>query len=227
MHIGILGSGGVGRTLAAALADGGNQVVLGTRDPAATLERAGEAGGVDFRAWLESHPDVQLGTFAEAAAFGDALILAASGTAAEDVVKLADPQSLSGKVLMDLTNPLDFSDGFPPTLFVSNTDSLGERVQRLAPEARVVKTLNTVNAALMVAPDSLAAGDHTIFVSGNDAAAKDLVIGWLGEWFGWRDVIDLGDITTARGAEELLPLWVRLMGVLGTTDFQFKVVRNG
>jgi len=126
---------------------------------------------------------------------------------------------------VDIANPLDFSGGMPPTLFVSNTDSLGEQIQRAFPGVRVVKSLNTLNANLMVNPGLVGGGDHTIFVSGNDAAAKAEVARLLAEWFGWRDIIDLGDITTARGAEAVLPVWIRLMTVFGHANFQFKIVR--
>jgi len=225
MRMGILGSGGVGQTVAAGLTRAGVEVMVGTRDPQATLSRPAAAGTQSFADWSTEHPEIAVGTFAEAARFGDAVILAVNGMAAEQVLQDAGPEALGQKILLDLTNPLDFSAGFPPTLFVSNTDSLAETLQRGFPQVRVVKTLNTVNAALMVSPDSLAGGDHTVFVSGDDDAAKQQVAQWLGEWFGWRDVIDLGDITTARGTEELLALWVRLMGTLGTPRFQFKVVR--
>lgn len=224
MRVGILGAGGVGQTLAAGLVASGVDVLLGTRDPEVTASRPAADESESLGEWSE-RLGIPLGTFAEAAGFGEAVILAANGEAAEQVLAAAGPEPLADKVLLDLTNPLDFSAGFPPTLFVSNTDSLAERLQRAVPRTHVVKTLNTVNAGLMVSPDSLADGDHTVFVSGDDAAAKQQVTAWLGEWFGWRDVIDLGDITTARGAEELLALWVRLMGTLGTTHFQFKVVR--
>jgi predicted dinucleotide-binding enzyme len=131
---------------------------------------------------------------------------------------------LGTKVLIDLANPLDFSQGFPPTLSVVNPDSLGEQVQRAFPTLRVVKTLNTLNADLMLQPGKMAGGKHTLFLSGNDGAAKAEVKALL-EDFGWKDIIDLGDITTARGTEQLLPLWVRLMGTLGHANFQFQVVR--
>ena len=225
MRIGILGSGGVARTLAPALVGSGHDVMIGTRDPAATMARQENGGTELFSDWAEQNPQVRLGTFVDVANHGEALILAANGQAAQHVLQAAGAEALADKILLDLTNPLDFSAGFPPTLFVSNTDSLGEALQRDFPRVRLVKTLNTVSAALMVSPGALADGDHTAFVSGNDDDAKQQVTAWLGEWFGWRDVIDLGDITTARGSEELLALWVRLMGVLGTPMFQFKVVR--
>jgi 8-hydroxy-5-deazaflavin:NADPH oxidoreductase len=127
-------------------------------------------------------------------------------------------------VLLDIANPLDFSAGFPPTMTVKDTDSLGEQIQREFPELKVVKSLNTLTAALMVDPRRLADADHTVFVSGNDVDAKQTVIELL-RAFGHTDIIDLGDISTARGAEMLLPAWLRLMGALNTPYFNFKVVR--
>lgn len=131
---------------------------------------------------------------------------------------------MAGKILVDVANPLDFSGGFPPSLSLANTDSLGEQVQRAFPEARVVKTLNTVNCELMVDPGRLAGGAHSVFVSGDDADAKVVVTSLLHE-LGHADVIDLGDITTARGPEMYLALWLRLMQALGTVEFSVRVVR--
>ena len=130
---------------------------------------------------------------------------------------------MNGKVLVDISNPLDFSKGMPPSLSVVNTDSLGEQIQRRFPEARVVKTLHTINAYLMVDPAQLAGGDHTVFVSGDDPGAKGAVTDLLRS-FGWTDIIDLGDITTARGTEMLLPMWLRLFGALQKPVFNFKIV---
>lgn len=126
---------------------------------------------------------------------------------------------------MDVSNPLDFSSGMPPSLSVCNTDSLGEQIQRAFPNARVVKTLNTINANVMVNPLLVAGGDHDVFVSGDDADARARVSELLKSWFGWRSVIELGDITTARGTEMMLPVWVRLWGALGTPMFNFKISR--
>lgn len=211
MRIAVLGTGIVGRAVGGALAAAGHEVVVGTRDVAATQAR-GETEGLT------------LATFADAAAFGEVIVNASSGEVTFAVLEAAGAGSLSGKVLIDISNPLDFSKGFPPTLSISNTDSVGERIQAAYPDANVVKTLNTMNASLMVDPRSLAGGDHSVFVCGNDADAKATVAGLLSD-LGHTDVIDLGDITSARGTEMYLPLWLRLMGALGTANFNIKVVR--
>jgi 8-hydroxy-5-deazaflavin:NADPH oxidoreductase len=217
MDIAVLGTGSAGRTIAARLAELGHHVTIGTRDPEETAARE------DFGEWAPSAPDVTLGTFEDAAAAAELIFLVTNGGAALDVLDLAGAGNVAGKVLVDVSNPLDFSRGFPPTLFVKDEDSLAERVQRAHPDARVVKSLSTMNASVMVRPADL--GESTsVFVSGNDADAKAAVSALL-ESFGHDDVIDLGDITTARGAEMYLPLWLRLMGGLGTASFNIKVVR--
>jgi predicted dinucleotide-binding enzyme len=228
MQIGIFGTGVVGRTLATALAAKGHTVMIGTRDPQATLARAtGSAmDKTPFRDWQAANPAIQLGTFADAARFGEALVNATSGDGAIPALEAAGADALGDKILLDIANPLDFSHGMPPTLSVSNTDSLGEQIQRAFPRLRVVKTLNSTSSVVMVNPGAVAGGDHSMFVCGNDADAKARVSGWLREWFGWRDVIDLGDITTARGTEMLLPIWLRLWGALGTPMFNFKIARS-
>ena len=227
MQIGIFGTGMVGQTLAAALVAKGHEVMIGTRDPAATMARqtGTPMDPTPFRHWLAANPGVRLGTFSEAARFGEALINATSGGGALPALQAAGEEALGDRVMLDVANPLDFSHGMPPTLSVCNTDSLGEQLQRAFPRLRVVKTLNTTNVRVMIDPQHVAGGDHTLFVCGDDAAAKASVTRWLGEWFGWRDVIDLGDITTARGTEMLLPVWLRLWGALGTPMFNFKVAR--
>ncbi len=149
---------------------------------------------------------------------------ATNGMGSLEALKLAGESNLNGKILVDISNPLDFSKGMPPSLSVCNTDSLGEQIQRAFPAVKVVKTLNTVTASLMVNPRQLADGDHHVFVSGNDAGAKAQVTDLLKTWFGWKHVIDLGDITTARGTEMYLPLWLRLWGALGTGMLNIKVV---
>jgi predicted dinucleotide-binding enzyme len=227
MKIAILGTGPVGQTLAAKLDSLGHVVTIGTRDPRGTLAREGKDsfGNPPFKEWAAAHPRVQLATMADAAAAGEIVVVALSGAGTLPGLELAGEANLSGKIVLDISNPLDFSKGMPPSLLVSNTDSLGEQIQRRFPEARIVKTLNTVNAYLMVDPGQLAGGDHTMFVCGDDPDARRQVGGWLKEWFGWRDVLELGDITNARGTEMLLPLWVRTWGALKTPMFSFRVVR--
>ena len=225
MKFAVLGTGMVGRSMAARLAELGHGVTVGTRDPQATLARtdAEAMGSATYVDWAATHHDVELATFAEAAASAEIVVNASSGAASIDVLTLAGEENLADKVLIDIANPLDFSAGVPPTLFVKDTDSLAEQIQRAFPAARVVKALNTLNADLMTHPETLPEAS-TVFVSGNDDDAKATAIALLEE-FGHTDVIDLGDITTARGTEMLLPVWLRLWGALGTPTFNFKVVR--
>jgi predicted dinucleotide-binding enzyme len=226
MRYGILGTGVVGKTIAARLDGTGHEVMVGTRDPEDTLSRTepDQYGNPPFGAWDQEHPEVRLGTFGEAAAHGEMVVNATTGIASLEALEMAGEDNLNGKVLIDVSNPLDFSRGMPPTLWVSNTDSLGERIQRRFPEAKVVKTLHTMNAYLMVDPAQLSGADHTVFVSGDDAGAKAKVTELLRS-FGWADIIDLGDITTARGTEMLMPIWLRLFGALQKPAFNFKIVR--
>jgi predicted dinucleotide-binding enzyme len=226
VRFGILGTGVVGKTIAARLAGLGHDVMVGTRDPEETLSRTepDAYGNPPFGAWQAKHPEVRLGTFGEAAAHGEMVVNATAGVVSLEALEQAGEDNLNGKILIDVANPLDFSKGMPPTLSVPNTDSLGEQIQRRFPEAKVVKTLHTMNAYLMVDPAQLAATDHTVFVSGDNADAKAAVSELLRS-FGWSDIIDLGDITTARGTEMVLPIWVRLFGVLQKPIFNFKIVR--
>lgn len=226
MNIAVLGTGTVGRTLAGALSGLGHSVVLGTRDPQATFARSGHdaRGAPPFSEWHAMNQHIPLETFADAAAAGDLVVNATPGAKTLAALSSAGSANLAGKVLMDVSNALDFSQGMPPVLNPVNTESLGERIQQSFQDARVVKTLNTMNAGLMVDPGRLAGGDHSVFVSGNDADAKKAVTELL-QALGHRDIIDLGDITTARGAEMMLPVWLRLYGVLGTVEFNFKIVR--
>ncbi len=215
MKIGILGTGIVGQTIGSKLIHLGNEVMLGSR--ASNNEKAIE--------WTKQNGSkASHGTFAQAAAFGNILFNCTAGAASLDALNRAGKENLNGKILMDIANALDFTNGMPPSLTVCNTDSLGEQIQKAFPEVKVVKTLNTMNCNLMVNPAMLKE-DHVVFVSGNDHEAKTEVISILKEWFGWKSVIDLGDITTARGTEMILPLWIRLMGVLQTPNFNFKIVK--
>lgn len=219
MKIAILGTGPVAKTHAGNLASLRHDVVPGTRDPAAAMARKepDNFGQPPVAEWRKDNPSVGLATFADAAAAAEIVINASAGAAGA-----ANPD---GKIVIDLSNPLDFSRGMPPSLTVCNDDSLGEQIQRAFPGAKVVKTLNTVNAFLMVDPSQLKDADQTMFVAGNDAHAKEAVTGYLKTWFGWKDVMDLGYISNARGTEMLLPLWARIYTSTNNPTFAFKVVR--
>ena len=214
MKIGVLGSGMVGSSIAGKLVSLGHEVKMGSRS--ATNEKAA--------AWVKSAgKGASQGTFADAAAFGEIVFNCTSGAGSLDALKMAGAQNLRGKILVDVANPLDFSHGMPPTLFISNDDSLAERIQAAFPETKVVKALNTVNANVMVNPGRVP-GETDIFVSGNDAGAKSQVTRILKDEFGWKSVIDLGDLMGARGTESYLHLWLRLWGALKNADFNIKVV---
>ncbi|MER6444706.1 NADP oxidoreductase [Streptomyces venezuelae] len=217
MRYAVLGTGIVGRTVAARLDGLGHQVVIGTRDPEAT------AGRDEYAQWHQTHPGIALAPFAEAARDGEILVNATGGRSGIAALTEADAAHLDGKVLVDIANPLDFSAGFPPVLDPVNDDSLGELIQRTFPRLRVVKTLNTMNCQIMVDPARVP-GEHHVFLSGEDAEAKKSVRELLYA-FGWPEasVLDLGGIETARGTEMLLPVWLRLMGALGHADFNFHV----
>jgi predicted dinucleotide-binding enzyme len=214
MRIAVLGTGTVGRTIATKLVDLGHEVTMGSRSSDSEalrdwLKDAGEAAGG--------------GSFADAAAAAELVFNCTAGGASLDALAAAGADNLAGKILVDVANPLDFSHGMPPTLTVCNDDSLGERIQAAVPQAKVVKALNTVNAEVMVAPEKVG-GDHALFICGNDDTAKSETTALL-ESFGWpgRRVIDLGDISAARGMEMYLPLWLRLMGSLETPEFNIEV----
>jgi 8-hydroxy-5-deazaflavin:NADPH oxidoreductase len=216
MRIGVLGTGTVGRTLADKLVELGHEVRMGSRS-------AGNENAVE---WVQgAGANASEGTFADAAEFGELLINATGGKVSVDALGMAGAENLAGKVLIDVSNALEFGEG-PPVVGVSVDDSLGERIQAAFPDARVVKTLNTMNASLMVSPGTLDERSN-VFVCGNDASAKAQVTELL-ETFGWLsgDIIDLGDISTARGAELYVALWVRLMGAVGTPEFNIRVVRG-
>jgi 8-hydroxy-5-deazaflavin:NADPH oxidoreductase len=216
MKIAVLGTGMVGNAIATTLVTIGHQVMMGSR----TADS--DAG----QEWLRSvSGKAQCGTFADAATFGDIVFNCTNGAHSLTALRQAGAANLRGKMLIEVANPLDMSKGMPPSLTVCNTDSLGEPMQREFPDTRVVKALNTMNCDVMVQP-SLVPGDHNVFLCGNDAAAKSEVTERLYEWFGWKkeDIIDLGDITAARGTEMFLPLWLRLWSAVGTPHFNIQVV---
>ena len=202
MKIGVLGTGNVGRTIAAKLVELDHDVLVGSRT---------------------AKEDAV--TFADAADHGELIFNCTAGDKSLEALRMAEPDNLAGKILVDVANPLDFSRGMPPILAVCNADSLGEEIQRLFPKVKVVKALNTVTCKVMVDP-SLVRGEHHVFVCGNDDGAKDEVRE-LVRTFGWPDenIIDLGDITGARGMEMYLPLWLRLMDVADSATFNIKFAR--
>ena len=228
MKIAVLGTGMVGRALAGRLAELGHDVVVGTRDVEETLGRTDPdaMGNPPYGEWQRAHGAVRLVPFAEAGGHGELVVNATSGEGSLAALDMVGTANLVGKVIVDVANPLDFSQGRPPILSVCNVDSLGEQIQRAYPEARVVKTLNTMSAYVMVDPVRVP-GSHDVFVAGDDQTAKAIAKNLLGE-FGWRDeqIIDLGGIRAARGTEMYLPLWLSLFGALGGGDFNIAVARR-
>jgi len=218
MKIAVLGTGMVGRAVAVGLAHLGLDVTVGTRDPGGSLA---DTAAEDLGTWSAMHSEVGVATYAEAARDAVLVVNALNGAASVSGIRAAN--IADGTVLLDIANPLDLS-GETPALFVGNDDSLGELIQREFPALRVVKSLNTMTAPAMVEPHLIADGDFTTFVSGNDDAAKAQVMSLLGS-LGHQDVIDVGDISTARGTEALMLLWIRLMGPLGAPYFTWKVAR--
>jgi predicted dinucleotide-binding enzyme len=226
MKIGILGTGDVGKSLGAALVRRGHDVMLGTRDVRRKMEeKATEDAPQSFHEWLSKNKKIRLAPFAEAAAHGEIVMNAVAGHAALEVLAKVKPSDLKEKILIDITNALGPWGEGPIELFVVNNDSLAERIQRAHPNVRLVKALNTVTAHIMVNPAGLASGDHDVFVAGNDPEARERVARFLREEFGWKTVIDLGDLTAARGLEMMIMVWLKIWGALGTSDFNYKIVR--
>jgi predicted dinucleotide-binding enzyme len=221
MKIGIIGSGIVAQTLGAKLIELGHDVVLGTRDPAKLDEKKNMTG--TLREWI-GRTKGKVVSFKDAAVHGELLISAVHGQNTIEALKLAGADKIGGKVLIDTGNELDFSKGMPPSSLASQGNCLAERIQAAFPNLKVVKSLNTIGAPVMVAPQALAGGEHTVFVSGNDAAAKAAVAEVL-KSFGWKDVLDLGDISSARAPEMYMAMWLRLWGATGTGMINVKVVR--
>jgi predicted dinucleotide-binding enzyme len=205
----VLGTGIVGQTIASKLCELGHEVKMGAR----------QAGNEKAAAWVQqTGGKASAGSFAEAGGFGEVFWNCTAGAGSIEALRAADGPAgnLGDKLVIDVSNPLDLSKGMPPTLYTGRDDSLGEQIQRAFPAAKVVKTLNTMNCQVM---------DHHVFVAGNDADAKARVAELLRGSFGWREVIDLGDIAAARATESYLPLWLRLWGALKVGDFNIKVVK--
>jgi 8-hydroxy-5-deazaflavin:NADPH oxidoreductase len=213
IRVGVLGSGEVGRRLAAGFAGHGHEVMIGSRDP----DKA------ELREWLAGDGSgIEAGTFAETAAHGELVVLAVLGNAAEEAIADAGPDNFRGKVVIDAMNPLDFSGGFPPKLSIAGEDSLGERVQRALPDARVVKAFNTIGNPYFVDP-SFGEGQPTMFIAGNDQSAKDTVRDVLTD-FGWSNTVDIGGIEGSRELEAMCIAWVKIGGARGAWDHGFKLL---
>ena len=229
MKIAIIGTGTVGRTLASKLVELNHDVTIGTRNVVDKLTSTAKDnyGNPSFVEWHKANSKVKLGTFADSASFGELLINATNGSNSVTALIQSGTKNLTAKVLIDVANPLDFSNGMPPSLLpgLNNTNSLGEEIQKTFPDTMVVKTLNTMWCGLMVNPKLIGNGDHINFISGNNEEAKIKVRKLLHQ-FGWTDenIVDLGDITAARATESLLPIWLRIMGVTKSGAFNFKLV---
>ena len=227
--IAVIGTGTVGQTFASKLVSLGHEVMMGTRNVADKLAAPGKDmyGNPPFAEWHAANKSVQLGTFAEAAAFGEIILNVTQGDNSINALTMAGSKNLEGKILVDIANPLDFSKGMPASLIpeLSNTNSLGEEIQKTFPGAKVVKTLNTMWAGLMVNPKMIGGGDHTAFICGNDAEAKNTMKSLMNE-FGWKNenILDLGDISAARGTEAVLPIWLRIWSATQNGAFNFKLV---
>ena len=216
MKIAILGTGNVGDTIGSKLVELGHDVMMGSRTK----------DNVKAKAFVDKYSGkASAGTFADAASHGEIIFNCTAGMASIDALKLTGEKNLNGKILIDVANPLDFSKGMPPSLSILNTTSLGEEIQQSFPGVKVVKALNTMWCGLMVNPAMINNGDHHTFISGNDMAAKVTVKKLLNS-FGWSDknIIDLGDISTARGTEMYLPLWLRIWGATQNGAFNIKIV---
>lgn len=216
MKIAVLGTGNVGDTIGSKLMEVGHSVMMGSRT--AHNEKA--------MAFVAKHSNkASTGTFADAAAYGDMIFNCTAGVGSIEALKMAGEKNLNGKIIVDIANPLDFSKGMPPLLAICNTNSLGEEIQRAFPQTKVVKALNTMWCGLMVNPAMINGGDHNTFVSGDDAGAKEEVKKIL-KSFGWaeKNILDLGDITKARGTEMYLPIWLSIYGATNNGAFNIKIV---
>jgi predicted dinucleotide-binding enzyme len=229
MKIAILGTGNVGQTLAAKLVSLGYEVMIGTRDvkEASSRTSADRYGNPGFGSWLTDNKKVKLGTYSEASSFGKLVINATSGAGSLAALIAANPGNMKDKIIIDIANPLDFSSGTLALIpELSNTNSLGEEIQRSFPTSKVVKTLNTMWCGLMVDPDMIGSGNHINYICGNDPEAKKAVVEILTK-IGWKkeNIIDLGDISGSRATEAVLPIWLRVRGVLNTGAFNFNIIK--
>jgi len=225
MKIGILGTSGVGRTLAAKFVSDENEVMIGTRDVEETLSKSqpDAMGSPPYKEWQKINPKIKLGTFADTAKFGEMIILATFGDATKNAIDLAGKDNFNGKVVIDTTNPLDFSKGVPPGFTATLGNSLGEQIQKHIPQAKVVKAFNTIGAHIMVSPKR-EEGDPDFFIAGNDDDAKkkisDIAKGW-----GWKGVVDLGDISKSFWLEGLAMIWIYYGSKYNSWGHAFKLLK--
>jgi 8-hydroxy-5-deazaflavin:NADPH oxidoreductase len=226
MKIGIIGGGGVAQAIGGKLKANGHDVVIGIRNPSDAELAKERQMAKPLKDWIKETGG-KVASFADAAKHGEILINATSGGVSIEALTQAGAANIGSKILIDIANPLDFSKGMPPSLLpqYNHGTSLGEEIQKAFPNAKVVKTLNTISNAIMINPAAIAA-DHDLFMAGNDADAKAKVTALLKKEFGWTSVVDLGDIVGARGTEHILPIWIRLWGVLGTPFFNIKVLKG-
>jgi hypothetical protein len=216
MKIAVLGTGNVGNTIGSKLIELSHQVMMGSRT----------AGNEKAKEFVDKHNgEAKAGTFKEAASFGEIIFNCTAGVASIEALNLAGENNLNGKIIVDIANPLDFSKGMPPSLSIVNTNSLAEEIQKSFPQVKVVKALNTTWCGIMVNPAMINGADHNTFISGNDIEAKEKVKTIL-KSFGWleKNILDLGDITKARGTEMYLPLWLSIYGATNNGAFNIKIV---
>jgi 8-hydroxy-5-deazaflavin:NADPH oxidoreductase len=225
MKISILGTGMVGQNLALAFAAKGHDIMIGTRDPAASVTNTAPNayGQPGFGTWYQAQSGLELGSYHQAMVFGEIIINATNGLVTLEVLKQGQADKVGSKILIDVANKLQPVAGGMPMALANDEGSLGEEIQTAFPNLRVVKSLSTMNTHIMGNP-ALVAGDSSVFIAGNDSDAKAVTRALLVD-FGWTDIIDLGDIKGARGVEMMMAIWLRLWGVIGNTPFNFKIVR--
>jgi predicted dinucleotide-binding enzyme len=226
IKIGILGTGGVGRTLAVKLFSEGHEVMIGTRNVDETLSKteSDAAGNLPFKEWQEENHNINLGTFADAAKFGEAIILATLGIVTLNAIDMSGKENFKNKVVIDTTNPLDFSKGVPPQFTATPGNSLGEQIQKHIPEARLVKAFNTIGAHIMINPKR-EEGIPDLFIAGNDESVKNQFKDLIGNW-GWGSIIDMGDISQAYWLETFAMLWIHYAFRNNNWNHAFKLLKN-
>lgn len=233
MKVGIFGTGVVGRTLAAKFVSDGDsrrdafaEVMIGTRNVEETLAKsqADALGNPSFKEWQKNNPKVKLGTFADTAKFGEMIILATFGDAAKNAIDLAGKENFAAKIVIDTTNPLDVSKGVPPGFTAAPGNSLGEQIQKHIPQAKVVKTFNTMSVHIVVSPKR-EEGDPVLLLAGNDESAKKYV-GAIAKKWGWKDLVDFGDISESYWLETFAMIWIYYAFKNNSWTHAFKLLKK-